>query len=217
MRSYLRKRANSLRLAFSGMPLVAAIAMTLLVLGFTTIFFHGLVLLSFSGAFDVKYSSEELTRNFIEHEAEFAELETYIISILPKDREEQISFGISKGGRVDLSIYPTIIDPANTIIGGGDLRIGSPELDSVLVILGWTNETVSILRDKLRKTNCDWIIRRDGTDNIIDLYPYQNGWGWHSYYIFQKPIIDSLDHFYGRQITNSEFGKRVVLSYSSAL
>jgi hypothetical protein len=43
------------------------------------------------------------------------------------------------------------------------IEIGSPELDSVLDKLKWDNETLERLREKLARTNCDWIRILDST------------------------------------------------------
>lgn len=178
--------------------------------------FYFLGMLAFAGVFDKKYSREELVKEFKDHENEFADLEACFVSNLPKNNPPMVSFGLKNWNKISLIIYPEVISPGNKIIGADNVKIGSPELDSALKLLGWTNETLKSLRDKLSKTNCDWI-RNSDNRKVISIYPNQNGWGHFSYNIYDRPIVDSLISLYGKPIGNSDFGKRIVLSYSAAL
>ena len=173
--------------------------------------------LVFSGVFDKKYSREELTRNFVEHEKEFSDLVSAFDAKVPKNDDYTVSFGLSSGDKVSLDLYPTVIDPANKIIGGDDLKPGSAQLDSALTKLGWTRETVNLLRDKLSRTNCDWVRTTGISHRRIEMYPNQSGWGSFTYSIYNMPIVDSLVQVYGKPLSNSAFGRKVVLNYSSAL
>jgi len=175
------------------------------------------VFLAFDGAFDKKYSREELTQNFVEHEKAFSDVEDFFWRRLPKGADFSVLFGLGRGGRVNFYLYPNVVDPANKVVGGNNLEVGSQELDSVLLKLGWTNEIVRALREKLGKTNCDWIRTLDGRDDRVEIYPSQSGWGSFTYFIYRMPLTDSLVKIYGKPIGNSGFGKRVVLNYSAAL
>ena|ERR1700722_9753758 len=106
--------------------------------------------------FDKKYSREELEKNFYKNETAFADASALFKAGVSKTNQKNLSFGLGNWGSVNLYIYPAVIDPANKIIGGDNLKIGSPELDSILVKLNWDNETVKRLREKLKQTNCDW-------------------------------------------------------------
>jgi hypothetical protein len=180
------------------------------------LFFIGCAWLSFAGVFDKKYSREWLAENFVRNENAFSELATIFDADVSKSKHDNVSLGLSNGDRISLVIYPDVIDPANKIIGGDDLKLGSPELDSTLVILGWTIKTVKDLRDRLKKTNCDWI-RVIARGNPIEMYPNQTGWGSFSYTIFKDPIPDSLFERYGKPLSDSGFGRRVELDYTSVL
>jgi len=175
------------------------------------------VQLSLSDVFDKKYTRVELTENFIQNEKAFVEVENLFVSKLPMLTDQKISFGLSKGNKFSLIIIPTIIDSKSHIIGGYDLEVNSIQLDSALTTLGWTVETVTLLKKKLSKTNCDWIRTSEIRFHPIQIYPNQNGWGSFDYLIFDKPISDSLVQIYGRPISNSTFGRRVELNYTSAL
>ena len=175
------------------------------------------VFLAFEGAFDEKYSRESLTRNFVEHEHEFADVAAFFEAHLSKNENFGVSFGLGRRGSVNLHIFPDIVDPANKTIGGDDLEIGSLQLDSTIAKLGWTNEILKKLRGKLAGTNCDWIRTLDGQGDKIEIYPSQSGWGSFTYSIYQRAIADSLVKTYGSPIGKSGFGERVVLNYSAAL
>ncbi|HEV3411925.1 MAG TPA: hypothetical protein VG101_05570 [Puia sp.] len=167
--------------------------------------------------FDKKYSHEWLVRNFHENETGFADAVALFKAGISKTNQKDLSFGLGNWGTVNLFIYPTVIDPANKIIGGEGLKIGSPELDSILAMLKWDNETVKRLREKLAQTNCDWIRKIDNGHHVIEIYPNQTGWGAFSYAIFDEPIPDSPNQGYGRPLSDTGFGRKVELNYTSAL
>lgn len=167
--------------------------------------------------FDKKYSREWLVGNFHEHETAFAAAAALFKAGVSKTNQKDLSFGLGNWGSVNLYIYPTVIDPANKIIGGKNLKIGSPELDSILAILKWDNETVKRLREKLALTNCDWIRITDNGHHVIEIYPNQSGWTSCSYGIFKDPIPDSLIREYGKPLSDSGFGRRVTIDCTSAL
>ncbi|WP_276505044.1 hypothetical protein [Terrimonas pollutisoli] len=187
-----------------------------LTLGLLIAIFYSLGLLAFSGAFDKKYSRQELTDSFLEHENEFLDVDRYFKSTIPPNISYSVTFGLSARKRVSLYLHPFVIDPANKIIGGKAMSVESPKLDSALKVLGWSKETIITLQNKLAKTNCDWIRTVDYSDQI-QMYPNQNGWGSFTYSIWNTPISDSLIKDYGQPITNNGFGQFVTLNYSSAL
>ncbi|HEY1200421.1 MAG TPA: hypothetical protein VGE79_05550 [Niastella sp.] len=174
-------------------------------------------LFTFSGTFDNKYNSDALTKEFIAHEKEFSDLATFFITNLPKNKKQTVYFGLGSGNRVNLNIYPSVFNPATKVIGGPDLKIGSPELDSALAALGWTDYTAKMLRHKLSKTNCDWITVVEQPRTVIKVYPNPEGLESFAYYILDRPVNDTLAKIYdGWRISNSGFGKRVILKYTPA-
>lgn len=180
------------------------------------LYFFGM--LSFAGVFDKKYTREELTTAFTEHEKEFADLEAYFVANLPKENHLDIKFGLSSGKKISLDIdLGMVIEGRPQKLGAYDVKPASQKLDSALKMLGWTPETLVTLREKLSKTNCDWIGTSGAPHHVTFLYPDQDGWGSFNYVIYEKPITDSLVKEYGAPISNSEFGKRVSLDYTSAL
>jgi hypothetical protein len=175
------------------------------------------VFLTFEGAFDKKYSQEWLADNFVQNEDAFSNLVNFFETNLRKSNQADVSFGVSRADKVSLIIYPAVVAPANKIIGGADLKLDSPELQSALSRLGWTSETVKQLKNELSRTRCDWIKVIEGQGNSVEIYPDQSGWGSYSYVIYREPVTDSMIHTYGKPLSNSGFGKRVVLNYTAAL
>ena len=65
-------------------------------------------------------------QRFINEDA-FSSLVNLFETNLSKSNQTDVSFGLSRADKVSLIIYPTIVDPANKIIGGADLKFDSPE------------------------------------------------------------------------------------------
>jgi hypothetical protein len=181
------------------------------------LFIIGYTYFGFSGTFDKKYSREWLVKNFVQNERSFEELANQFDSLVSRSKQSDLTFGLSGRNRINLTVYPAVVDPANKIMGGKDLEFGSPELDTLLAKLGWTIESVKMLRKRLSETNCDWIRVIGNRENSISIYPNQTGWGKYSYVVLKEPVPDSSQGTYGRPLTDSGFGKRVVLNYVSAL
>ena len=184
--------------------------------------FYAVNYLSFTGMLDKTYSREDVVENFIKYENEFAQLELYFNSKTPKSKKKQeITFGLGKEkNQIILSLYPMegVINNANPVIGGNDLELNSSKLDSVIIALGWTNETVDTLISKLSKTNCE-LIRTNINHNSIEIFYKRSGLGLFSYSIFNQPLSEGSMDVYGKPINtnSSRFVNRVVVKYNSAL
>ena len=199
--------------------IVKALILILVAGGILTAGLYFFGLLSFPGAFEKKYSREELVTAFKEHEKAFADLESFFVANLSKVKGQKVSFGLEKGNQISLNIFPeeVVIEGQQKMIGANDVKIGSSKLDSALEALGWTNETLKVLRDKLSKTNNDWITATGEPENTILVYSNQSSWGTYNYAIYDMPITDSLVQAYGAPLGNSDFSRRVVLDYRAAL
>ncbi len=169
--------------------------------------------------FGKKISRESLTEYFVTHEEDFLDIATSFNRNCKNIAFYQVELGKGSGNTISLSLYPNIIDSNTRILGGENLKFGSTELDTVLRVLGWNEKLATELRDKLAKTNCDWIRTTDNNLSPIVMYPKQNDWGAYSYVIYNEIIPDSINSELnlGTPISNSQFGKRVHLNYVSAL
>lgn len=178
--------------------------------------FVSMGMLAFSGAFDTKFSREELTASFIQNKVAFQDVTNYFKTNIPTNIPYTVMLSLSSRNRVSLYLYPIVISPENKIIGEEDVSVSSPKLDSALAILKWSSATLLAVRTKLSKTNCDWIRTVDYNDQI-KMAPTQNSWGTFTYSIWSTPITDSLVTRYGEPIEKKGFGKYVTLGYTSAL
>jgi hypothetical protein len=166
---------------------------------------------------DKTYSREWLVKNFNTNQRAFSEVVGLFQADITKSKQENVTFGLGNWGSINLFIFPAVVDPANKVIGGNDLKLGSAALDSVLAKIGWDEKTVEQLRTKLEQTNCDWIRVVSSQGNSIEMYPDQRGWGSYTYIIHTEPISDSLIQLNGRPLGDSGFARRAELDYRSAL
>lgn len=174
-------------------------------------------IMAFSGAFDKKYSREGLVKEFTEHEQQYEDVVSFFKDHIPAQLNYSIFFRVGKRKRVTLMLRPFIIAPGNEILGGADLKIDSPELKIALDTLGWTKNIAIELQNRLKKTRCDKIKTAAYRNDLIEMSPYQNGWGSFTYRVFDNPVSDSMTTVTGKPVSSTRFGSRVVLSYSSAL
>jgi len=89
------------------------------------------------------------------------------------------------------------------------LEISSTKTDSLLTTLGWTNETLRILKQKLEKANC--ISVENGNPATIGFQ--RSGMGKYSYKVFKKPLTDSLKNKYDDGCTYIFYKNNIVLEY----
>jgi hypothetical protein len=134
------------------------------------------------GTFDKDYSINDLKENFNLKQTEIYELKTFINSVVPKDKSVDIEFDNND----KLGIFHVNID--GNYDSNWDVEINSGKVDTLLQKLGWTTETLKILKDKLDKANCISIASGD---------PFQIGFkrsGMGKYYfrLLDKPMNDSI-------------------------
>ena len=179
--------------------------------------FYLFAYLDYTGTFDTRYTRAELTQNFVEHEADFKDVVDYFNSHLPTNGKYHVEFSTGRWNRYSLYLSP-VSGLINEVTGGSHQLWNTAKLDTALHMLGWTNETLVTLRDKLAKTKCDHIMNTEVYGGChTELSPRQSGWGFFSYMVYDAPMSDTLINRVGKPIRSSGFGSRVRLSYSSAL
>lgn len=169
------------------------------------------VCIAFSGAFDRFHTKQELIDNYTKRQTQILELKSYFNSIVPKDKQVEIEFeGDSKLFRFGVSpidtvtrriIYPIFLE--------WNLKTSSDKVDSVIKSIGWTQQTLDDLKQKLDKANCIKI--ESGEPTKIGWQ--RSGMGMYSYNVFDKPIIDSLKKNYNDSCTYILYNDKVVLEY----
>jgi hypothetical protein len=171
----------------------------------------------FPEIFGKNYQIKDAIENYVQNEPEFTDLVSYFNSKAPDPRKNRgVIFGLGDASdRITMGLYlldGSVIEK-DPIMGGTNMKIGSSKMDTLLRRLGWTIETVSLLKEKLEKANCINISSQDSESVSID-FRY-SGWGLFSYSIFNQPLPDSLIDFYNGK-GDTVIGKKVVIKYSSS-
>lgn len=149
------------------------------------------------------YSKQELIDNYNKRSKQIAELKSYINKIVPANKKVDIEFD----GEKQLSIFHVIENDTND--NNWDLKISSNKVDTLLIKLGWTYETLATLKAKLDAANC--ISVQNGEPCNIGFQ--RSGMGKFFYNIFEKPIPDSLQIKYNDSCTYILYTDKVVLEY----
>jgi hypothetical protein len=165
---------------------------------------------------------EDVEQNFKAHENDFAELVARFDSIIPKDENQSVQFGRESWGRFSLTLNcldSPINNGINTgLFGGTKLRLNTAAADSILNRLGWNNNDVNFLKEKLSETGCDNISNWHRYQVKGDYIQYKySGLGLYTYFASNKPIRDSLVNIIGIPFSNTGFGQRVQIEYESPL
>lgn len=158
---------------------------------------------SFGGAFDTFYSTEDLIDNYNKRAVEISQVKEYINKIVPPNKSVDIEFD----GNRKLFIFH-VIENGN-YDSNWDLKLNSSKTDTLLQKLGWTKETLKILKEKLDKANC--ISVKSGEPCNIGFQ--RSGMGKYFYNIFERPIADSLKSSYNDSCTYILYNNKVVLEY----
>lgn len=142
--------------------------------------------LSFSSAFSHEYSRAEAIVNYKTNEEKFDELVAFFRKNLPAGKEVSIGLGKSKD-EFDLGIWSRYSE--NPIqFGAVNIELGSYRSDSVLIGIGWTNQTIETIMQLLRETEC----RNISSGNRIQIDLSRSGWCGFSYMIYEMEIPDSV-------------------------
>lgn len=149
------------------------------------------------------YSKTDLIDNYGKNKEKLVALSRYINAIVPAGKEVAIEFK----GRRSIPIFH-VRTPGATA-SNWDVAWNSPKADTLLRQLGWTHETLTILKDKLDEADC--ISVSNGEPCTIG---YQrSGMGEYSYKLFAKSLPDSLRQKYNDGCTYIYYRDNVVLEY----
>lgn len=163
------------------------------------------------GAFDKDYSVSDLKENFEKNKTEIYELKKYYAEIVPKNRFVEIEFDNDYTvGRFGIEASDSAAGlPNEAIFLEWDLKINTERMDSIIKPLGWTRETLKILKGKLDRANCIQI--ESGEPTKIGFQ--RSGMGMYSFNVFDNPIPDRLRKFYNDSCIYILVNEKLVLEY----
>lgn len=161
------------------------------------------MIISAFGGFDKDYSITDLKQHYIENKNELGEIKNYINSITPNGKNVHIEFDNDK----TLAIFhlSTKTERSNN----WDLKINSTKTDSLLNELGWTQETLITLKNKLDKANCISVSNGEPTNIGFQ----RSGMGMYSFNLFEKPLSKSEYSNYNDSCTYILVNDKMVLEY----
>lgn len=155
------------------------------------------------GAFDPTYTRADLIQNYEARTAQIQSLSTYINAITPAGKSVMIEFE----GERTIRIFH--VGAGDHYSSNWDVKWDSPKADSLLQQLGWTQQTLTTLYDKLNQADC--ISIASGEPSNIGYK--RSGMGKYSYDIFSRPIGDSVRTQYSNGCTYIFYKPGVVLEY----
>jgi hypothetical protein len=167
--------------------------------------------MTFSGAFDTFHTRQELIDNYKKRQTQILELKSYFNLIVPKDKQIEIEFE-SDSKLFRFGVYPIDTTTGNIIYPiflEWNLKTNSDKVVSVIKPLGWTQQTLRDLKDKLDNANCIQI--ESGEPTKIGWQ--RSGMGMYFYNVFDKPIADSLKKHYNDSCTYILYNDKLVLGY----
>jgi hypothetical protein len=156
-----------------------------------------------TGMFDDHHSKQELIDNYNAKAKEIFALKGYIDSVVIAP----VSVAIEFDGNNKL-LYFHVVDSGN-YDSNWDLKLNSTKVDTLLIKLNWTKETLSTLKAKLDDANCISI----SSGEPCNIGWQRSGMGMYFYNIFNKPILDSLKNTYNDSCQYILFSEKIVLQY----
>jgi hypothetical protein len=171
--------------------------------------YNAFTMASAFGMFDKEYTTTGLISNFYEKKAEIYELKRYFASRVPaktiveiefKDDEKIARFGV----------YPGKDEADQTVkFLDWNLDVNSKKVATVLKTIGWTPQTLKMIKRKLDAANC--ISIQSGDPAKIGFK--RSGMGMYFFDVFDKPVSDSLKARYNDSCTYIYANRKLVLEY----
>jgi hypothetical protein len=187
---------------------------TLILLGVGVVFYIGWIILLISafGGFDKDYSITDLKENFEKNKTGIYELKSYYNEIAPKNRFVDIEFKndntILRFGIKALDSTAGNVNEPMFIVR--NLKISTSKMDSIINPMGWTRETLKILKEKLDNADCIQI-----ANGVPTKIGYKRcGMGMYSFNVFDTPIPGNLKTYYNDSCTYIYVNERLVLEYA---
>jgi hypothetical protein len=179
--------------------LLIIIGVLVTILGGFYLFIH----IAFDGIFTGPFhNKQDLINNYEEKKTEINEVKAFINSKITEDTYIHIEF--KNDG---LGIFH--IEKNGIYDSNWNLDIDSKKTDSLLTVIGWTNNELEILKNKLDAANC--ISISNGSPTTVGWQ--RSGMGMYFYNIFDQNLSESLKYEYNGGCTHSFYKDNVVLEY----
>jgi len=182
-----------------------------IVLAVIGVFVYLVIMFNSMGFSGKNYTPDDLVANFNTKRSEIYDLKTYFNKIMPKYKIVEIEF------KNDDEISRLVITPVDAGKGSDltvqfqewNLPVRSKKIDSVLTVLGWTNSTLAILKQKLDNANC---ISIDNGEPVRIGFK-RSGLGMYFFDVFDKSIPPNLKTRYNDSCTYIYANEKLVLEY----
>lgn len=172
---------------------IIKIILTIFAVGALILVGYAIYILSMFGVFDKSYTATELVQNIKDKQAEIYELKRYFNEIVPDNRFVEIEFDdedeLSRFGITPLDSIAG--NPYGPIFLEWGLKTNTPRMDSIIAPMGWTQETLKTLYEKLEDANCIGI----ESGEPVTIKFQRSGMGMYSFNVFEKPMTDSTKNW----------------------
>ncbi len=187
------------------------IGRTVLVVAILYLIFQAAGVLVFGHTWTRHYTKKDLIANYENRKSAIFAVKDYFATIVPPDKRVYIEFADSHTlDRLDVSSVDSAtgrgIGPTFT---QWNLSTTSPQVDSILSALHWTQDMVTHLKHKLDLAFCISICNREPCEIGFQ----RSGTGMYVYQLFSKPIPDSLKAAYNNGCSDIIYNPTVVLEY----
>lgn len=170
-----------------------------------------LMIVSAFGGFDEDYSVSDLKENFSKNRTEIYELKQFFNEIVPNNRFVEIEFEDDNTlGRFGIRVLDSTTENLNgPMFLDWNLKTNTSKMDSLIESLGWSRETLILLKQKLDKADCIQI--QSGEPAKIGFK--RCGIGMYSFNVFDQPIPENMKEKYNDSCTYIIANEKLVLEY----
>ncbi|MDJ1497751.1 hypothetical protein QNI19_32725 [Cytophagaceae bacterium DM2B3-1] len=158
------------------------------------------------GLFEPSYDKEDLIDNYELKHREIQAVKEYVKTQLPANTSVHIEFE-------DDELSNFTVEQNGKYFTNWELDSNSLHVDSLLTLVGWTQQTVQTIKTKLEEANC--ISIESGEPATIGFQ--RSGRGMYLYNLFDAPLTDSLKTVYSNSCRFSFYKDNVVLEYGAGI
>lgn len=157
------------------------------------------------GGFDKNYTRQDIVSSYAKHRQAIQTVIRHYSSMVPAGKQVEVEFEHGDIQRIVVQEGPKQ-NPTYTLAWASSSK---PQLDSLVVSLGWSEAAIQQLQEKLEAADC--ISIQNGDPAVLGFK--RSGMGMYSFNIFYRPIADSLREQYARGCTHIIQSEELVLEY----